>query len=196
MKVGSGNVLHSPIAQVAAINGNPGGDRLGWGQGPIRRILMPTDGFAVARHFTEEMSRPNNDVRANEVLDPIEDARVGCHVPNGGTAVMESIDGIGILPHGREGCEHFIEGLAIAHGLFFGLDGEGADDAAGVVELDLCFGEGFGPARIGGIEVGGSAGIRGDGGVHAPEFNAKNVFHMDNTVGFHIHSCQHVGPID
>ena len=74
--MGSRHHLHATADRVRMGERDPGGDHVGRIEAPIRRVLVPGDEAGALLLLDEESRGPAEDVRADRVLDRIQDLRV------------------------------------------------------------------------------------------------------------------------
>ena len=78
--VGAGDDPHGAVGGGAVGEGDPGGDDVGGVEAPVCGVLMPGDEAGVVGFLDEKGTAPAQDVRADDVLDGIEDGWVADEV--------------------------------------------------------------------------------------------------------------------
>src|SRR6185295_14685971 len=80
MPMAAGDDLHVAVAGRAVREADPRGHDVWLTQSPVGRVLMPGDVARAARLLREEGAVPAQDVRADDVLDGVEDCRMANEV--------------------------------------------------------------------------------------------------------------------
>ena len=72
--------LHTGVVGIRRVDGQPTGDGFGGCKRPVRCVLMPRNGLAIAGHFAEKMGSPANDIVTNNIAHVAQYALVAGNV--------------------------------------------------------------------------------------------------------------------
>ena len=127
---------HAAVVESAVGQGDPCGHDPGRVQAPVGAVLVPRDEPRIARVLGEDGHGPHEDVRPQQVLDGIEDPRVGGEIVSPAEVRLRVAERLGHGPPAEPG-GHLLEGGPEARRLPGGEDRHGEEDPVPLVLLDL-----------------------------------------------------------
>ena len=92
--MGPGDEHHCRIVFIDIIDSQPDRDGPRGRQFPERGVLVPWNSLRIVRLFRENVARPANDVRSEDIFDAINDARIRDNVPQSLETGLETVDAI------------------------------------------------------------------------------------------------------
>jgi hypothetical protein len=135
--VRAGDEAHARVLDVGVVDRQPDGHRLRRRERPVGGVLVPGNGFAVAGHLAEEVRAPSDHVRAEEVADQGDDARVGEQVVDAPVFPVGGGDGIAVAALGEDAGEQRVEVGPDLRDLGLVEDADATEVAVAVERLDL-----------------------------------------------------------
>jgi hypothetical protein len=126
---------HSTIAVIRIVDGEPHCHRLSRCQGPVLCILVPWHIAGATWQFAKEVTTPQVEVLADEILHVVEDGRRAAQVIDPAIRLLPTIDAIDIDAI-RQLPEQLVKTLLQMHHTLFGKQGQGLDETA-LAEMQL-----------------------------------------------------------